>query len=473
MDPNAARDSRYNLNYSMSMMSETPEIYGNPNVSLARPPSGGLVGQVMSRGGGLMSAGNGPQCGAGGGGGGGGGGGSLSRGIKRANSDCYDDGRQMVGSQGLTGLEGCNVGSDVVDESYTSLQPKKSPPSNGKKTKGRVKIKMEYIDNKLRRYTTFSKRKTGIMKKAYELSTLTGTQVMLLVASETGHVYTFATRKLQPMITSEAGKALIQTCLNSPDPPTGSSGDQRMSATGFEETELSYNIGDEDSKDDRSPMSSGSDTEDYSPPDSPPGPSCSNSKIPNETIINSNNHSVSIAPQTSSSSTSTSTPSSSSLSSIAAQAAAQAAANSNKLSILEEQYKQQQQALQQHQQQQQQQQQHQQSQVTSNVIYPATALANLPQDVLVRLLQSGQIQLHNEDGGQQFITIPLSLMSTLKPDPKNANGNQNHPAQPINAKSNTSNARSSSSPASSSSTSTAGRRPPQSKDVTIKAEVDD
>lgn len=85
--------------------------------------------------------------------------------------------------------------------------------------------------------------------QAYELSTLTGTQVMLLVASETGHVYTFATRKLQPMITSEAGKALIQTCLNSPDPPSGAAtGDQRMSATGFEETELSYNIGDEDSK---------------------------------------------------------------------------------------------------------------------------------------------------------------------------------------------------------------------------------
>lgn len=85
--------------------------------------------------------------------------------------------------------------------------------------------------------------------QAYELSTLTGTQVMLLVASETGHVYTFATRKLQPMITSEAGKALIQTCLNSPDPPAGSaSGDQRMSATGFEETELTYNISDEESK---------------------------------------------------------------------------------------------------------------------------------------------------------------------------------------------------------------------------------
>ncbi len=81
---------------------------------------------------------------------------------------------------------------------------------------------------------------------------------MLLVASETGHVYTFATRKLQPMITSDAGKALIQTCLNSPDPtppgaPPGtgvsggsSSADQRMSATGYEETELTYNVADEE-----------------------------------------------------------------------------------------------------------------------------------------------------------------------------------------------------------------------------------
>ena len=82
---------------------------------------------------------------------------------------------------------------------------------------GRVKIKMEYIGNKLRRYTTFSKRKTGIMKKAHELSTLTGTQVMLLVASETGHVYAFSTSKLKPMIVSEHGKNLIQGCLSAPD----------------------------------------------------------------------------------------------------------------------------------------------------------------------------------------------------------------------------------------------------------------
>lgn len=38
-------------------------------------------------------------------------------------------------------------------------------PRPGKKTRGRVKIRMAYISDKVRRYTTFSKRKTGIMKK--------------------------------------------------------------------------------------------------------------------------------------------------------------------------------------------------------------------------------------------------------------------------------------------------------------------
>ncbi|KAJ3256791.1 hypothetical protein HK103_005165 [Boothiomyces macroporosus] len=85
------------------------------------------------------------------------------------------------------------------------------------KKAGRRKIKIEYIEDKSRRHITFSKRKAGIMKKAYELSTLTGTQVLLLVASETGHVYTFATPKLQPLITKPEGKNMIQTCLNATD----------------------------------------------------------------------------------------------------------------------------------------------------------------------------------------------------------------------------------------------------------------
>jgi hypothetical protein len=52
---------------------------------------------------------------------------------------------------------------------------------------------------------------------------LTGTQVLLLVVSETGLVYTFTTVKLQPIVTKPEGKNLIQACLNAPDTVQGDS----------------------------------------------------------------------------------------------------------------------------------------------------------------------------------------------------------------------------------------------------------
>ncbi|KAI9852819.1 MAG: transcription factor of the MADS box [Thelocarpon superellum] len=85
----------------------------------------------------------------------------------------------------------------------------------------RRKIEIKFIQDKSRRHITFSKRKAGIMKKAYELSVLTGTQVLLLVVSETGLVYTFTTPKLQPLVTKPEGKNLIQACLNAPEPTSG------------------------------------------------------------------------------------------------------------------------------------------------------------------------------------------------------------------------------------------------------------
>uniref|UniRef100_A0A1A9UWA8 MADS-box domain-containing protein n=1 Tax=Glossina austeni TaxID=7395 RepID=A0A1A9UWA8_GLOAU len=206
MDPSRG-DSRYNLNYSMSSigltLADQADMYGNPPavaVLSGRPPSAGLL-QSMSGGasgvglgsrtaGGLMSGS--PQCQSLTNSGGSHGQHGQQRGMKRAGSDCYDDHHRSAGAgmSSLQALENCGASgqhsaqqqqqqqqqsqqqstggtgvSDVIDDSYNSLQNKKSPPANGKKTKGRVKIKMEYIDNKLRRYTTFSKRKTGIMKK--------------------------------------------------------------------------------------------------------------------------------------------------------------------------------------------------------------------------------------------------------------------------------------------------------------------
>lgn len=60
--------------------------------------------------------------------------------------------------------------------------------------------------------------------QAYELSVLTGTQVLLLVVSETGLVYTFTTPKLQPLVTKSEGK----NCMETPLPAESRQTDTRL-----------------------------------------------------------------------------------------------------------------------------------------------------------------------------------------------------------------------------------------------------
>lgn len=98
-----------------------------------------------------------------------------------------------------------------------ALDEEEEDDDERKSGRERRKIEIKFIPDKSRRHITFSKRKAGIMKKAYELSVLTGTQVLLLVVSETGLVYTFTTPKLQPLVTKPEGKNLIQACLNAPE----------------------------------------------------------------------------------------------------------------------------------------------------------------------------------------------------------------------------------------------------------------
>ncbi|ESR34578.1 hypothetical protein CICLE_v10006588mg [Citrus x clementina] len=55
-----------------------------------------------------------------------------------------------------------------------------------KKTKGRQKIEMKKIENEGGRLITFSKRRSGIYKKASELMTLTGSKIAILLFSLLG-----------------------------------------------------------------------------------------------------------------------------------------------------------------------------------------------------------------------------------------------------------------------------------------------
>lgn len=66
--------------------------------------------------------------------------------------------------------------------------------------------RISYIEDRLKRQTSFTKRKAGIMKKAHELSILTGTEVLLIVATDSGSVFSFATTRMKRFFEDDAGK---------------------------------------------------------------------------------------------------------------------------------------------------------------------------------------------------------------------------------------------------------------------------
>ncbi|KAJ7012769.1 agamous-like MADS-box protein AGL29 [Populus alba x Populus x berolinensis] len=69
-----------------------------------------------------------------------------------------------------------------------------------KKTKGRQKVEMKRIENQDDRLITFSKRRSGIYKKASELATLTGAEIAIAVFSPAGKPFSFGHPSVESVI---------------------------------------------------------------------------------------------------------------------------------------------------------------------------------------------------------------------------------------------------------------------------------
>ncbi|KAL3537554.1 hypothetical protein ACH5RR_000920 [Cinchona calisaya] len=65
---------------------------------------------------------------------------------------------------------------------------------------GRGKIEMKKIENANSRQVTFSKRRTGLLKKAYELGVLCDAQVAVIIFSNTGKLFEFANSSMQQIL---------------------------------------------------------------------------------------------------------------------------------------------------------------------------------------------------------------------------------------------------------------------------------
>lgn len=87
-----------------------------------------------------------------------------------------------------------------LDASYSGDGDGDDDEKRGNWGTGRKKIRIEFIENKLKRQITFSKRKSGMMKKIHELTTLTGTEALLVLVSETGHIYSYATSRTLSLV---------------------------------------------------------------------------------------------------------------------------------------------------------------------------------------------------------------------------------------------------------------------------------
>lgn len=60
---------------------------------------------------------------------------------------------------------------------------------------GRVKLQIKRIENTTNRQVTFSKRRNGLIKKAYELSVLCDVDVAVMMFSPSGRVSLFSGNK--------------------------------------------------------------------------------------------------------------------------------------------------------------------------------------------------------------------------------------------------------------------------------------
>ncbi|KAK3447281.1 MADS-box protein SOC1 isoform X2 [Eucalyptus grandis] len=64
----------------------------------------------------------------------------------------------------------------------------------------RGKIQMKRIENATSRQATFSKRRNGLMKKAFELSVLCDAEVAVIIFSQRGRLYEFSSSNMQKTI---------------------------------------------------------------------------------------------------------------------------------------------------------------------------------------------------------------------------------------------------------------------------------
>ena len=78
---------------------------------------------------------------------------------------------------------------------------------------GRKKITITRISDERNRQVTFTKRKFGLMKKAYELSVLCDCEISLIIFNSQNKLFQYASTDMDKVLLKYTGKLLL--CMHS------------------------------------------------------------------------------------------------------------------------------------------------------------------------------------------------------------------------------------------------------------------
>ncbi|RWW29000.1 hypothetical protein GW17_00006496 [Ensete ventricosum] len=82
---------------------------------------------------------------------------------------------------------------------------------------GRGRVQLKRIENKINRQVTFSKRRSGLLKKAHEISVLCDAEVALIIFSTKGKLYEYSTDSRFAFLISSFPSTSCRRC-STPNP---------------------------------------------------------------------------------------------------------------------------------------------------------------------------------------------------------------------------------------------------------------
>ena len=103
------------------------------------------------------------------------------------------------------------ITANICEKSVKHQKKKKTTTTTA--TMGRKKISIQRISDERNRQVTFTKRKFGLMKKAYELSVLCDCEIAVIIFNSHGKMFQYASNDMDKVLLKYTGIYIFKNLL--------------------------------------------------------------------------------------------------------------------------------------------------------------------------------------------------------------------------------------------------------------------